>query len=114
MNAGAFLEIMWHQASVLQLLVALVAGVAVGYVYFMSLRWSINHLNESKHKIAMFASIALLRILLFFGVMITVAHRNVAVIMVYIVCFFVTKMVIVAMEKGKVVRADDAREVKHD
>jgi len=87
----------WH------LLAALVCGVVVGIVYFNMLRWSITHMSNRKHKFAFFAIVALCRIAIFFGVLILLAGKNkdIAAIVLYVVAFFISKVVIVWREKKK-------------
>lgn len=104
MNSGMFLLTMWQQAGQWQLVLAFLCGILVGVIYFKSLRWSIEHLNEGKHKLRMFAGAALLRIILFFGIMALVSQRNVAVILIYVISFFITKMVIMIIEKGRMLK----------
>ncbi len=103
MNGESYLVTMWEQMACWQLPVAIVCGVLVGWIYFSSLRWSINKMQDKKYKVRFFAGVALLRILLFFGVMMLIAQRNVAVVLVYVVMFFVTKMFVLAREKSKIV-----------
>lgn len=96
-----FLQFMWYQAEMWRILLALFGGTSVGYVYFKSLRWSINHLSESNHKFGLFAMTALFRILLFFAVMVLIANKNVVVILFYLLAFFITKLLIVWHEKKR-------------
>ena len=112
MGADSYLWQMWRQMALWQMLAAPLCGALVGVVYFQSLRWSLNHLSAVKHKVRLFASVALLRILLFFGVLVLIAQRNPAVVLMYVLVFFVTKMVIVVHEKGRIVKFDE--EQKND
>ena len=66
MNSVSFWENMWQQVEIWRLIMAFVLGGVIGCVYFKSLQWSINKLSETKHKIRMFAGVALFRIVLFF------------------------------------------------
>ena len=43
---------------------------------------------------------------LFFGVLILIGHRNVAVILLYVISFFVTKIVIIGIEKFRYLNDD--------
>ena len=88
MNTESYLAQMWQQAETWQIAAALFGGLAVGVVYFQSLRWSLNHLSGTKHKIRLFAS----------------AHRNPAVILLYVLAFFVMKMAVMLREKGQIVK----------
>ena len=112
MSADSYLMQMWQQMALCQLWAAPICGATVGAIYFQSLRWSLNHLSETKHKIRFFASVAVLRILLFFGVMMLIAQRNPVVVLLYVLAFFITKMLIVIREKGQIVKFDE--EQKND
>lgn len=100
MNSG-YLELMWQQAENWRLVAAILGGVIVGLIYFYSLRWSIQRIGELSHKLKFFALTALLRIALFFGVLILISHRNVAVILLYVLAFFLTKVCIIWFEKRR-------------
>lgn len=104
MNAGSYLYQMWQQAAVWQLAAAVVFGAAVGVIYFQSLRWSLNRLSETKHRIRMFTGVALLRIMLFFGVLVLIARHNPLIVLIYVLVFFVTKMIIVVREKSRIIK----------
>ena len=71
-----------------------------------------NHLGDTKHKIRLFAGVALLRILLFFGVLVLIAQHNPVVVLLYVLAFFVTKMLIVVREKSRIIKFDE--EQKND
>lgn len=103
---GSFLELMWQQAENWRLVVAVLSGIIVGMIYFYSLRWSVNHLSELKHKLKIFAFTALCRMALFFGVLMLIGHRNVAVISLYVIAFFFTKVVIIWIEKSRFIKDD--------
>lgn len=107
MGADSYLMQMWRQMAIWQLWAAPLCGALVGVVYFQSLRWSLNHLSATKNKIRLFASVALLRILLFFGVLVLIAQHNPVVVFLYVLVFFVTKMIIVVREKGRIVKFDE-------
>ncbi|MBR1600646.1 MAG: hypothetical protein IJ677_03620 [Alphaproteobacteria bacterium] len=107
-----FLEIMWQQAENWRLMIAVVSGIAVGIVYFYSLRWSVNHLSELKHKLKIFALTALCRMALFFGVLFLIGHRNVAVISLYIISFFLTKVVIIWFEKARFLKDNNKQKAE--
>ena len=104
MNSESYMAQMWQQAETWQIAAAVLGGLLVGIIYFQSLRWSLNHLSETKHKIRFFASVAVFRILLFFGVMLLIAQRNPVVVLLYVLAFFITKMLIVIREKGQIVK----------
>ncbi len=95
------LELMWQQAENWRLVAAVLCGVIVGAIYFYCLRWTVNKMSETSHKFRLFGLTALFRIALFFGVLVLVGHRNVAVILLYVVAFFFTKAAIIWKEKGK-------------
>lgn len=99
MNNGS-LELMWQQAENWRLITAAICGIIVGIIYFYSLRWSVNKMSETSHKFRLFGLTALCRIALFFGVLILIGHRNVAVILLYVGTFFLTKVAISWKEKG--------------
>ena len=99
-------QLWWNDAALWRLLLAAVAGGAVGAVYFKSLRWSVNRLNGSKKRAAQFAGVALARIALFFAVLILVAHKNMVLLLVYLGVFFITKMVIMWIEKHRFLQSD--------
>lgn len=108
MNSN-FLELMWQQAEVWRLLLAVFCGITVGIIYFYSMRWSINRLSETEHKFKLFGLTALARILLFFGVLVLIANRNVMVISLYVAAFFLTKLVIVWYEKAHLPASEDTK-----
>ena len=112
MSADSYLMQMWQQIALWQLWTAPICGVIVGAIYFQSLRWSFNHLGDTKHKIRFFASVAVLRILVFFGVMVLIAQRNPVVVLLYVLAFFITKMLIVIREKSRIIKFDE--EQKND
>ncbi len=99
-------QLWWNDAALWRLLLAAVAGGAVGAVYFKSLRWSVNRLNGSKKRAAQFAGVALARIALFFVVLVMVAHKNMVLLLVYLGVFFITKMVIMWIEKHRFLQSD--------
>ena len=111
MNSG-YLEQMWQQAEEWRLIIAFLGGIIVGLVYFYSLRWSINHYGELEHKFKIYALTALCRIALFFGVLVLIGHRNIVVILLYILAFFLTKIAIIWLEKRKYMAEDNGKEVK--
>ena len=96
----------WNEAPLWRLIFAFFCGIAVGLAYFQSMRWSINHLDDFKHKIRMFALMAFLRIAMFLGVLMLVCERNLVLILIYILSFFITKMFIVAVAKGLIKKED--------
>lgn len=98
------LELMWQQAENWRLIAAAVCGVIVGAIYFYCLRWTVNKMSETSHKFRLFGLTALFRIGLFFGVLVLIGHRNVAVILLYVVAFFFTKAAIIWKEKGKFIK----------
>lgn len=102
MNSGFWTQ-MWNDAETWRLIMAVFCGMVVGIIYFYSLRWSINHLSETKHRIGLFGLTALFRIVLFFAVLVLIGHHNIAVIMLYLLAFFLTKVVIVGIEKGNLI-----------
>ena len=104
------LSIMWQQAELWRLVTAFFAGMLVGYIYFSSLHWSIKHLGEFKHKYRMFATVALLRISLFFAVLVLVCQRNVIVILCYILAFFFIRIFMIWRYK----KIDEAHEENTD
>lgn len=108
MSSG-YLEQMWQQAEEWRLIAAFVGGFLVGLIYFYGLRWSINSTGVLAHKFKIYAIVALFRIALFFGVLILIGHRNIAVILLYILAFFLTKVVIIGIEKRRYI-ADDKKE----
>ncbi len=91
----------WAQTEFWQLLFAGISGIVVGVIYFESLRYSLSRLAEVKRKFAWFGFIALLRICLFFGVMILVAGKNIVLITIYLLLFFITRMIILGLEKKR-------------
>ena len=113
MNSAALWQLMWQQAELWRIMVAILCGIAVGFVYFESLRWSVNRIHTFKHKWSVFGGIALFRIALFFGVMILVAHKNIVLLLVYLAAFFITKLFVIWYEKhGLIVdksRGEDAQ-----
>ena len=109
---GSFLRLMWQQAEDWRLVLAVLCGIAVGIVYFYSLRWSVNHLSELKHKLKIFALTALCRMALFFGVLFLIGHRNVAVISLYVIAFFITKVVIIWFEKARFIKDDNKQKTE--
>ena len=98
MNGTLLLEL-WEQAGAAQLILAAISGMVVSVVYFGSLRWSIEHLAKTKHKIALYGGVALVRILLFFGVLVAVSGRNIAVVLIYVVVFFISRMIVFALDQ---------------
>ena len=87
MTTPDFWQTAWQNAPLWRIIFAFFCGLAVGFVYFQSMRWSINHLDNFKHKIRMFALMAFLRIVMFLGVMIMVCERNLVLILVYVLKF---------------------------
>ena len=102
-----FIRIMWEQAEIWRIILAFISGIIVSCIYFGSLHWSLKHLSEFKHKYRMFATIALLRISLFFAVLVLISQRNVVIILFYLLAFFITRVIII----WRVKVADD--EVEH-
>ena len=96
MNDSQLWQMMWQQAGIGHFVLALICGVIVSIIYFMSLKWSINRLNNNKarHRIKLFAGAAVLRIALFFGVLVLVAQKNILLIAAYVTAFFITKFFI--------------------
>jgi F1F0 ATPase subunit 2 len=90
---------MWQQADMWRIFLALISGIIVGFVYFQSLRWSVNRIHTFKHKWSVFGGIALFRIALFFAILVLVAHKNIVLLVIYLLAFFFTKIVIIWHEK---------------
>ena len=109
MTAPDFWETAWNNAPLWRMFFALFCGLAVGLAYFQSMRWSINHLDNFKHKIRMFALMAFLRIAMFLGVLVLVCERNLVLILIYVLSFFITKMFIMAIAKGLIKKEDSAQ-----
>lgn len=103
------LQIMWQQTELWRLIVALFCGSVVGGIYFYSLRWSINHLNEYKHKYRFFGAVALCRIFLFFGVMVLIAQRNAILVLFYVSAFFMIRTIVTMYAKKKFFVQSDKR-----
>jgi hypothetical protein len=99
-------QLWWHEAVLWRVLMAVIAGGVVAVAYFKSLRWSINRLNGTKKRAVQFAGVAFARIALFFGVLILVAHKNMVLLLVYLGMFFITKMVIIWIEKHRFLQDD--------
>ena len=110
MPINNFWAVAWENAPLWRMFFAFFCGIAVGCAYFQSLKWSINHLGDFKHKIRMFALMAFLRISMFLGVLIMVCERNLVLILIYIIAFFITKMVVVGITRGHLIH--DEKEVK--
>ncbi len=112
MNSTYLWTIMWQQTEVWRIIAALLSGIIVGAIYFQSLRWSVNRLHTFKHKWTVFGGVALLRIALFFGTMILVARKNIILIIVYLLAFFITKIIVMWREKKHLIidksRSDNA------
>ena len=89
----------WRDIELWRWIVALACGVGVGIVYFGSLKWSIRKMGTCKRRLSLFTSVALCRIILFLGVMVLIANHNVAVVVVYVLSFFITKMIFIAITK---------------
>lgn len=106
MPMNDFWQVAWDNAPFWRMCFAFFCGIAVGFAYFQCLRWSITHLNDFKHKIRMFAFMAFLRITMFLGVMILVCERNLVLILIYLIAFFITKMVVVGVTKGHLIHEE--------
>ncbi len=102
-----------ENAEIWRMTAALVLGIVVGWAYFSILRLSIQKLSESKHKVRMFAGWALLRILMFFGGLVLIANRNVVVILIYLVSFFITKTVVIGRVRHDLL-TEKTEEKAHD
>ena len=115
MSDSQLWQIMWQQAGVWRSILALVCGVVVSVIYFMSLHWSVKRLNNNKarHRIKLFAGAAVLRIALFFGVLVLVAQKNILLIAVYVVAFFITKFFILWRAKKQWHAEIDANSSSH-
>lgn len=109
MNTAGFWSELWSQTPLWQILLALISSIVVCIVYFQSLRWSINHLNDFKYKMRMFALVTIARISLFLGVMVLVCERNIILIMTYLIVFFITRMIIVGTERNHVIKQKDTK-----
>lgn len=109
MPTNDFWAVAWENAPLWRMIFALICGFAVSLAYFQSMRWSINHLDDFKHKIRMFALMAFLRIVMFLGIMIMVCERNLILILIYVIAFFITKMIVVGLTKGYL-RKEDRQE----
>ncbi len=115
MSDSQLWQIMWQQAGVGRFILALVCGVIVSVIYFMSLQWSVNRLGNEKarHRIKLFAGAAVLRIALFFGVLVLVAQKNILLIALYVVAFFVTKFFILWRAKKQWHAQIDVKSASH-
>jgi FtsH-binding integral membrane protein len=92
-------QIWWQQTDLWRMLLVFVCGVVVGCVYFLSLRWSISRPGSTRSRIKVFAGTAILRIALFFGVLMLVAHKNIILIITYLLAFFIIKMLMIGLTK---------------
>lgn len=102
MNSFSFIISMFEQAGYYRLLLAGVLGAVVCYIYLFILKFSVNILNKSKHKVFLFISLVLVRFALFFGILMLIANKNIAIILVYFVAFMITKKVVLITEKRKI------------
>lgn len=91
--------VMWQEAQWVDMIIAFICGVVVGFIYLQSLRWSVNHWTDYKHKYAVYTLTALARISLFFGVLALVAHRNAIIVIIYLVAFLLTRFIFLMAEK---------------
>ena len=107
-----WLEQIWQHSEYWRLIAAAVCGTIVGIIYFYCLRWTVNKMSETSHKLRLFGLTALFRIALFFGVLVLIGHRNVAVILTYVLAFFFTKAIIIWLEKGRLIK--DEAETKEE
>ncbi len=107
MPANDFWSVAWESAPLWRMIFAFFCGISVGFAYFQSMRWSINHLGKFKHKIRIFALMAFLRIAMFLGVLTLVCERNLVLILIYIIAFFITKMIVVGITKGHLIHDDE-------
>lgn len=103
MDIQGIVNFLYHEVNIWPILTAVICGAGVGIVYFESLRWSIKKLDTSKHRISMFASVAVCRIALFFGVLVLIADRSISIILIYLASFFITKMFIIWFEKKQII-----------
>lgn len=103
MDMQSIVNFLNHEVNIWRFVLAAICGAGVGIVYFESLRWSIKKLNTSKHRISMFASVAVCRIALFFGVLVLIADRDISVILIYLASFFIIKMLIIWFEKRQII-----------
>lgn len=104
MNSATVWTTMWQQADIWRILFALISGVVVGFIYFQSLRWSVNRIHTFKHKWTVFGVVALFRIALFFTVLVLVAGKNIALLVIYLLAFFFTKIIIIWQEKHRLIQ----------
>ena len=95
------MQIMWQQAQWTDMIIAFICGAVVGFIYLQSLRWSLNHWSEFKHKYAMYTLTALARITLFFGVLAVVAHRNAIIVIIYLAAFLLTRFIFLVAERKR-------------
>lgn len=105
---------LWHQISALRLLLTIVCGMLVGIVYFGSLRWSLEYMVQVKHKIALYAGVAFLRILLFFGVLVALADHNAIIVMVYVFVFFISRAVFFVIDRKRILQTVTQEGGKND
>ncbi|MBP5353325.1 MAG: hypothetical protein J6Y91_06160 [Alphaproteobacteria bacterium] len=113
MNALSLTEL-WQQTEMMHLAIAAVSGLLVGAAYFGSLRWSIDHMAQSKHKIAVYAGLAVLRIMLFFGILIAIAGDDLTLIAVYVVAFLVMRMAAFALDRKHFLQQEQEKKTEHD
>lgn len=104
MNSATVWTTMWQQADIWRILLALISGIVVGFIYFQSLRWSVNRIHTFKHKWTVFGAVALFRIALFFTVLVLVAGKNIALLVIYLLAFFFTKILIIWHEKHRLIQ----------
>ena len=97
--ADSAMVIMWQEAQWIDMIIAFICGAVIGFIYLQSLRWSINHWSEYKHRYAIYLLTALARISLFFGVLILVAHRNAFIVIIYLVAFLLTRFIFLMVER---------------
>ena len=113
MNSINMWQQMWEQAEYWRLGLAMLSGIFVGIIYFESLRWSVNRIHTFKHKWSVFSGIALLRIALFFSVLVLVAGKNILLLLIYLGAFFITKLFIIWYEKhGLIVDKSEQKNVR--
>lgn len=102
MNSFSYIITMFEQAGYQKLLLAGIIGAVVSFVYLSLLKFSINILEKNKNKIVLFAGLMLVRWVLFFGILLLIADKNIAIILIYVVTFVVVKKFILMFEKRNI------------
>ncbi len=108
-STTSIIEIMFNQLTLLNGFLAFFAGVLTAVFYFWNLSWTINQLSKIKKRGVFLFLSTLIRLAVFFCVLVLVADRNALKMLIFFLGFILVRIFFLKAKKKEL----NQKEVKH-